>query len=118
MKTVPRIRHRGAEGELDDVGVVVMQPEGRGKRPVIPYDRIEYLGVIAQAEPPPDFARVVRFSHLEAVSTRLVTFISENAPAPADTVGNLTRELGMMASTPTVISMAPRSAPNGRSRRA
>lgn len=35
---------------LADVGVVVMQREGRGKRPVIPYDRIEYRGVIARAE--------------------------------------------------------------------
>lgn len=36
---------------LADVGVVVLQREGRGKRPVIPYDRIEYTGVIARTEP-------------------------------------------------------------------
>lgn len=35
---------------LADIGVVVMQREGRGKRPVIPYDRIEYRGVIARTE--------------------------------------------------------------------
>lgn len=35
---------------LADVGVIVLRREGRGKRPVIPYDRIEYSGVIARAE--------------------------------------------------------------------
>ncbi|MFB6360186.1 MAG: transcriptional regulator [Halobacteriales archaeon] len=35
---------------LADVGIVVLQREGRGKRPVIPYDRIEYSGVIARAD--------------------------------------------------------------------
>lgn len=33
-----------------DVGIVVMQRDGRGKRPVIPYDRIEYGGVIVRSE--------------------------------------------------------------------
>jgi predicted transcriptional regulator len=35
---------------LANVGIVVMRREGRGKRPVIPYDRIEYSGVIARTE--------------------------------------------------------------------
>lgn len=35
---------------LADVGIVVLRREGRANRPVVPYDRIEYRGVIASAE--------------------------------------------------------------------
>jgi predicted transcriptional regulator len=37
---------------LADVGVVVFRREGRANRPVIPYDRIEYSGVIVRDETP------------------------------------------------------------------
>jgi predicted transcriptional regulator len=37
---------------LADLGVVVFQREGRANRPVIPYDRIEYSGVISRNEAP------------------------------------------------------------------
>lgn len=35
---------------LADLGIVVFRREGRANRPVIPYDRIEYSGVISARE--------------------------------------------------------------------
>lgn len=37
---------------LADLGVVVFRREGRANRPVVPYDRIEYSGVITRNEAP------------------------------------------------------------------
>lgn len=37
---------------LADVGIVVFRRQGRANQPVIPYDRIEYSGVIVRDETP------------------------------------------------------------------
>lgn len=37
---------------LADIGVVVFRRRGRAKQPIVPYDRIEYSGVIVRDETP------------------------------------------------------------------